>query len=114
MLALKIAAQKVLVKHVWFSWFCVHYDVKIMTKESDGLKVLQDALGLIGISDPKPLKPPVTSIKTHPIQQPKWFGPLATRLLQSDPPVIATMYLLGKALGFNFKSTNPISGISPK
>ena len=65
-----------------------------MTEESDGFKTLKDALGMMGISGPKPLKPPVTTVKTHPIQKPQWFESVATRLLQSEPPVIATGYFL--------------------
>lgn len=61
-----------------------------MSKEPDGLTVLKDALGLMGLSDPKPLKSPLTSVKTHPIQPPQWFGPLAIQLLQSEPPLVVT------------------------
>ena len=60
---------------------------------------MQEALGLMGIKgSTKAVVPSVTSVKTHPIKKPEWFGPLATSLLECEPPVVAARYTIGKVL----------------
>ena len=57
-----------------------------MSKEPDGLTVLKDALGLMGLSDPKPLKSPLTSVKTHPYSAAPMVWPLSHTTLAKRAP----------------------------
>lgn len=74
----------------------------------DSLTSLHEALGVMGI-DPKPSnsKPPIESTKTSPILQPKWFGPLARSLLQSDIPVVESRNVLDKLSCFQHTIQTP-------